>query len=211
MLAGLTRRRLAIGLTGILLITGTLTTRMLLGARSEVQRAEMAHAHHDEDAELLHLRRALAYYIPGNPWTARALARMQTRAASLEHQGKTQLALHAYIELRGAVLQLRGIFSPYASQLPAINSRIARLMTLSASGSGNFTPAALEARLNHPDAPKPPWVAAALAGFVLWIGGSCMWLLGGGAVKRRGRTRTLLIAIAVLVNFMLFCIGLAFA
>ena len=53
--------------------------RMLLGARGELQRAEQRAAAGDAQATCLHLRRALAYYAPGNPWAHRAAAALEGR------------------------------------------------------------------------------------------------------------------------------------
>jgi len=158
---------------GVLLLCAAVTARMLLGARTELRMADRAA---DTDARVRHLRRAMAYYLPGNPWVGRAHDRLLALARRAERAGDRALALHAYRELRGAILALRGATSPYGDTLPAVNTAIA---ILSAKDHRAREAAAALSRLGAPPDPHPAWAALGLAGFLLWVGAALSLLFQG--------------------------------
>lgn len=180
-------------LAGALLLVAGLTARMLLGARAEVQRAAAAHARDDGQARVRHLRRAIAYYLPGNPWVRTA----HDELLRLARGGDREAAR----ELRSAILGLRGLLRPYAGTLPELNRAIA--------GPGG-TPALV--RLEHPPEPHPGWAALGLVGFVLWVSGAFLMLARGlradASIVRR---RFWPLCGCVLLGLGLFCLGMAAA
>jgi hypothetical protein len=122
-------------LAAVLLLLAGLAARMLLGARLEVQRARAAADKRDTEARLRHLRRAMAYYLPGNPWVREAHDRLLLAARDARARGDHAAALDAYRELRSAILRLRGSTRPYAETLPEVNRSIAALTSARAGAA----------------------------------------------------------------------------
>jgi hypothetical protein len=170
-------------LAGILLVLAGLTARMVLGARDELRRARTAREQGEVPAQIRNLRRAMAYYLPGNPWTRLAKDELLATARSTRKRGERALALNAYRELRSAILALRGITQPYSETLPEVNRAIAELTSQSSEASPKLlTPSGRQAlleRLNRPEEPDPAWAGLGLAGFLLWVIASFLLLLRG--------------------------------
>ncbi|MBK8480580.1 MAG: hypothetical protein IPL40_05335 [Proteobacteria bacterium] len=207
---------MTVALAAIGLVVALLCGRMLLGARHELQRARAAAARAEGEVARLHLRRALAYYLPGNPWIAQAASALQQQAEREERRGHRAEALQSWRTLRGALLSLRGAYQPFAERLPTIDARVAALTAVQADTAAGWRGAAgrarLRTRLAQPRDPRPAWVATALLGFVLWTGGTLTLLLVGLTPRLEwvpGRGRALLLVVAV--GLALFCAGLALA
>jgi hypothetical protein len=199
-------------IAALLLIVAALAARMLLGARAELGRAEAA----ADDERVRHLRRAMAYYLPGNPWVRAAHDRLLATARRQRAGGQSAQALASYHVLRSAVLQLRGLTRPYAGSLPEVNRAIAALTSArpdaAAALRGKAGRDKLLRRLEAPPEPHPGWAGLGLFGFLLWVGGAC-WLLARGlradASLVRRRFWPLLGLVAL--GFALFCVGMALA
>jgi hypothetical protein len=165
---------------GVLLLLAAVTARMLLGARAELSLATRAS---DSDARVRHLRRAMAYYLPANPWVDRAHDRLLALARRAERDGDHARALHAYRELRGAILSLRGATSPYSDTLPAVNTAIAILAVEDRRAADHLRASSaagrLLSRLESPPDPHPVWAALGLAGFLVWVGAALALLFQG--------------------------------
>lgn len=209
-------RPLAVTIAALGLVVALLSGRMLLGARQELRRARAAAARADGDGARLHLRRGLAYYLPGNPWVEQAAAALQQQAEREQSAGRSTAALESWRTLRGALLALRGAYQPFAERLPAIDERIATLTAAQAEAAPAWRGAAgrrrLQARLARPRDPRPGWVVVALLGFALWTGGGLALLLVGLTPRLEWvprRARRLLLAVAL--GLTLFCAGLALA
>ena len=191
----------------VLLILAGLTARMTLGARAELR---LADAVAGRPMEAVHLRRAMAYYLPGNPYVAAAHRRLVALARGAEKDRRPAAALDTWRQLRSAILALRGLTRPYAETLPEANRRIA---ALSATGprSGLSVKAHREL-LNHPKEPRPLWALLAVVGFVAWVGGA-VWLLWGGLRPDGGRRCGAVLAPLALTvaGFAVFAVGLAVA
>lgn len=170
-------------LGALALLTALLMGRMLYGARSQLQQARSAGSTGRRDLQVIHLRRAMAYYAPGNPWVNQAARQLAGLAREAEAAGQRDEALEIWRALRSAILGLRGPGQPYANRLPTINDRIAQLTGQQARVATRLTtPAgakALRSRLAHPEEPHQGWTALALLGLVLWIGASLLLIFGG--------------------------------
>ena len=198
-------------IAGVLLVLAGLSARMLLGARREVAVAREAAARGDVEGELLHLRRAMAYYLPGNPWVTEAHQRLRDLARLAQTRGQRTRALNYWRELRSAVLRLRGITHPYSRSLEEANRGIAALSTKGyAFEVQSADRAQLLARLGSPPEPHPLWTLVALAGFCLWVVGAVLLLFRGLRPDASVVWRRLWpMALAVGSGFTLFCLGLS--
>lgn len=173
-------------------LAAALVGRMFYGARGELGRAEQAASRGDLALERVHLRRALAYYFPGNPWVERATRRLLQRAEEAEVAGRPRRALRIWRELRGAILALRGVGQPLSEPLARANRRIAALRPM-VTGDQRRSPsedaaaqrAAQLRRLQHPEAPDRGWTAAAVVGFVLLVIGLLLFNFYGLSVDLR--------------------------
>jgi hypothetical protein len=197
-------------IAGVLLLLGALLVgRMLLGARGELGEARAARARGDRASETRHLRRAFAYYLPGNPWLRRAHDDLLALARAAEQRGEREAALHACLELRSAILSLRGISRPYTGTLPELDGRIARLMRAQ-PGSRGPTEAALRERLARPPEPDPLWAGLGLLGFLGWTAGGFLLCAFGlrADTTRVGRRFWPLLGV-VLAGQLLFWAGMA--
>ncbi|MCK5800220.1 MAG: hypothetical protein KAI47_23680 [Deltaproteobacteria bacterium] len=200
----------------ILLIVATLTLRMLLGARHELDLATQAQAHRDPDATDRHLRHAIAYYLPGNPWVASAIERLRDRARGAERGGDPGTALTRWRGLRSAILALRSISTPYDNVLQEAAQHIARLSQTAPEAAASLrTPKgarALATRLLHPDAPNPTWTALGLTGFLLWVL-AALFLIARGLTStlRWVRHPAWIATVLIVVGFAAFVTGMALA
>lgn len=163
----------------VLLVLAGLTARMLLGARQELRRAAVAAKKHDTEARVRHLRRAMAYYLPGNPWVSQAHSRLLSLARETEAAGQPTAALAQYRELRSAILSLRGLTRPYSDSLPLINRRIALLATPVGGGADKALADKALKRLQAPPEPHPGWALLGVLGFCCWTLGAFAMLIFG--------------------------------
>ena len=200
---------------GVLLVCAALAARMLLGAHAELVEAGRAAASADRPAEIVHLRRAMAYYLPGNPYVKRARDLLLERARLAEERGDRATAQDALTQLRSAILALRGLTRPYQETLPEVDRRLAALMASAPDAAARLrTPAgraALEQRLAHPPEPHPAFAALALVGFLGWVGGGFALIARGLSADAAPRRAFWPILGLVVVALGVFCLGLALA
>lgn len=187
--------------------------RMFLGAKAEVQRAQQAKAQHDSEAMVRHWRRAMAYYLPGNPWVRQAKDSLWQTASEAIARGDEATALNALYQLRGAILSLRGVYQPFSECLPSINQQIVALLAHQQQGSDNqknpSDTARFAQRLANPPAPHPVWTGLGLLGFFIWtIGalGLLLWGINSDLTIIRHRFWPLLLLI--LTGLVIFGVGL---
>jgi hypothetical protein len=190
-----------------------IAARMLLGGRAQLAAAASAAARGDRPAEVRHLRRAMAYYLPGSPYVRRAKDGLLAVAAAAEERRDLAVAARALLELRSAVLALRGLTHPYAELLPDVNRRLAALLPALPDAAPALRSApgrvALAQRLDRPPEPQPLWTTIALLGFLGWTGGAVAMLLRGlrpdaSLVVRRFWP----LAALVVASFAVFCVAL---
>ncbi len=181
-------------------------------ARRELSAADAAAELGDEDAEVIHLGRALRWRLPGAGHDEVAIARLlalgevaEADPADLGHAR----ALAAYREIRSGLLGSRALDVPHEDVLADVDARIARLMDAQSRALGVAAPgeAAQLERLREASAsPRTPVVLAALA-MAMWVGASLAFLARGldaqGRLRRPTGTRAGVLALAAFFTWML--------
>jgi hypothetical protein len=168
------RRRLIIQLGSLLLLLLlAIVARMLLGAKGELDQSQHAAMQNDRPEAARHLRRAMAYYLPFNPFVRQAKQRLWNMSMQALAEGRREEALDALYQLRYAILSLRGLTRPYAEILPEVNRLTARLQAeqpLAAAWlKSEEGQRSLRSRLDAVGEPDPLWAGVGLAGFLLWV------------------------------------------
>lgn len=204
-------RRLVI--SAALLVVAGLVVRMLGGAHTELKRADRAPS---QQAQIRHLRRAMAYYLPFNPWVRQAKERLLILARSARSRGDRDVALDAFRELRSAILSLRGISQPFAESLPELNQAIAQLASADPRAAKGLKTSSGKARLlhrlEHPRDPSPGWAALGTVGFLLWVGSAiALFLRGVKPDLALVGQRFWPLSASVALGLALFCLGMALA
>ncbi|MET0390451.1 MAG: hypothetical protein ABW321_31050, partial [Polyangiales bacterium] len=169
-------RRVLHGLVLVACFCAVIGTRVLLSARAELAEAEALLARHDEDAAVVHLRRAARWYAPLSPYHVRALAQLTTLAQAAEQRGDTARALAAYRAVRGSILATRSLYVPERPQLQAANEHIARLLSREPAPGIDAGKTVEQLRREHLalltpiPGPNVFWSCVLLAGFACWVG-----------------------------------------
>jgi len=181
-------------------------------ASRELSAADAAAELGDEDAEVLHLGRALRWRLPGAGHDELAIDRLLALGAAAEEDpadvGHAR-ALAAYREIRSALLGSRALDVPHADVLADVDARIARLMVAQSQALGvaaQDETLQLERLREASASPRTPVVLAALA-MVMWVGASLAFLARGldaqGRLRRPTGTRAGVLALAALITWML--------
>jgi hypothetical protein len=168
--AGLWLRRVALGLTVTLLALAVLTARVVYDGERELRLSDAAFDRGDVRAATVHARRAAALYVPGAPHIGPAYARLTAIAVGAEAAGDQVVAKRAWGAVRGAALETRHLWVVRSSELDEANRNLARLESLADRASGPGAARAMQealGRLRQDDAPRTPWVAALVLGFLL--------------------------------------------
>lgn len=196
-------------MAAVSLIVAALTARMLHGAFHHARLAKAAQAAGQWQRCQREYRRAMAYYLPGNPWVKRAERGLVSLAEQFEAAGKADLALGVWRELRSAILMLRGAFHPYADELQHANHAIVRLSRGKSRRATDDTQR--RKRLNAPPEPHRGFTALGLLGFVGWLTASFALIVFG--LDRHGNRQQRfwrLLGLNVCC-FGLFCLGMGLA
>ncbi len=197
-----------VGLAGIVAGRVVLEGRAALGAGL----AELARG---DEAALTHLRRATRWHLPGSPYPARAMDALASLADRAEARGDLRLARRSLEAIRSGILATRSLYTPEAARLAPTNRRIASL--LAREGGPAADPSKSEAeRMAYPLAllsrdplPSVAWSVVALAGFATFVlGAVALALRGIGADDRLDRRASLRFAIAIVLGFSFFLVGL---
>jgi hypothetical protein len=187
--------RPALGLGALVLVLGTVATRVVLEGRAELAAAERARQDEDLDAELEHLGRALRWRMPGFGHDEAALERLWAIGQAQEARGADgrDAALAAYRELREGLLGTRVWGVPHRERWEAANERIAVLMAavereLGTDASASGDPEGFHrARLSKEPGPDPTRGNLAALAFAGWVACTAGLLLRG--LGPRGRLR----------------------
>lgn len=168
-----TRRIAAFALTGALLVS-LVAGRVLVEARRELRAGESAIARSDWTEAIRRLRRAAHWYLPGNPYCARAYEQLENLAHRAEGQGRNELAFSAWRAIRASSLSTRWLRVPQSERLVRANRHIASLLAEMPGGPQDRATDRNRAREEHlalltqDRAPEPAWLLVMLAGFATW-------------------------------------------
>jgi hypothetical protein len=211
------RRLFRVAITASALLA-VLVVRVVVSARTELDRAESLYAEGEVEGAIVHFRRAARWYAPLSPYHARALARLMAIGGEAERQGATERALSAYRAVRSAIMSTRSFYTPESETLERADRRIAALMaSLPAPGiDAGKSKARLQrehlALLRAETGPDPFWTCALLLGFLVWVGGAFAFTFYAIDDEHRlvGK-QALRWALVVAAGFSLFVLGMALA
>jgi hypothetical protein len=204
----------AIAAAGLLLLVG----RVLSDSRSALQEGAAAEQRGEPAVATRHYLHAARMYVPGSPFVARALDRLEAIAAAAARAGDLTTERAALEAVRAALLGARSFYTPHAGRLEASDRRLAGLYARieDPAVAPGASAAAREAwhleRLLARPGPSLAATLAALGGLALWLGAAVLFI-------RRGLDRTLQLqrpwalasGVGFLVGFALFLLGLRFA
>jgi hypothetical protein len=165
--------------------------------------------------EYLH---AVRMYLPGSPFVARALQRLEEVARTAAGAGDLHGERQAWEAVRAGLLGARSLYTPYPERLAAADRRLAPLYAQIEEERVAPGATAVERQRWHADrlaqrpGPAIPATLAALLGLGLWLGAVVLFI-------RRGVDRSLRLdrrwagccAVAFLAGFTMFVVGLRLA
>ena len=194
------------------------TARVVVGSVVELGHGDEALAAGDEEGARMHFRLAGSWYAPGNPWSDRALGRLEAMAENARRRGAIQESVLAWRSVRSAILGTAGLYMPREDRLERANEAIATLMVqqdrapLDAERTDPELRASYRALLDASPTPRPGWTLLVLVGFGLWVGAALsMSARAFDADDRFLRPQGLRHLAWVAVGLVLFAMGLAFA
>jgi hypothetical protein len=162
-------------LTAVLMLV-MVVVRVQVGSSSELSQGRAALSSGDADAAILHLERAMHWYLPMSPSVAEAGTLLWTLGETAEARGDRTTALDAFQAYRGALFATRSFYMPSADRLPLVNQRIARLQLADPDArwpDRSLSPADREAvalkALQGDHAPHAGWAGLAVVGFLAWV------------------------------------------
>jgi len=210
------RRQLAIALGGLALALGIIVVRLLVDARSAFASGAAAEQRGETALAIRHYLDAGRLYVPGSPYTVRALDRLDKIAVTSVTQGDYATARAAFEAERAAILGTRSLYTPHGSRLPDLERKLARLLAASEdpSTTGTFEERASwhAQRLAERPRPKTPWVLLALLGLLTWVTSTVVFFRHGlDAHLGLRRVPALLAASGFLVGLALFLVCLRLA
>jgi hypothetical protein len=205
------RRRLAL-LLAIAVVA--LLLRVLWGGRAECGRAADEIESGRPYQAVLHYERAVRWYLPGSPYSTRAVNALWALGQDAEDAGEPELALFAFRGLRASAHATRSFYQPYPRRIDAAEERIAALMTADPVAAWPDRALSTEQRRaivldnlrDHQD-PATGWVIVLELGFLAWLGGGAALAWRIGRPGRRRRTTWILIG-TVCSGYVLWILGM---
>ena len=170
-----TARRWALALVLLLAVA---VVRVGVESAVELSHGRAALAEGDDFIGVLHLERAVHWYLPGSPTVRRAAAELEAVGERAEQAGDRELALWAYRSLRSGLYATRSLWTPMPRTIARMDERIATLMaadpeatwperTLSDTERRDL----LLGQLREPTGPRTLPALAATIGFLGWLAG----------------------------------------
>ena len=210
------RGQLAIALAGVVLALGIVVARLLIDGRTAWLHGAAAEQRGETAQAIRHYLDAGRMYVPGSPYTARSLDRLDAIAVTAVTQGDYASARAAFEAERAALLGTRSFYTPYASRLPDLERRLARLLAASEAQTGATT---FEERTNwHAERlaerpqPKASFVLLALLGLATWVTSTVVFFRHGlDAHLGLRRVPALLAASGFVMGLALFLVCLRLA
>jgi hypothetical protein len=196
-----------------------LAVRVVVGSHDELALAERFRARGDIDTSIVHYRRAVRFYAPGNPYVSDALVALVRTARDAEAAGNPTRALAAWRAVHAGILAGRSFYVPHRDVLVEADAHIAALTAVDsppvdvAHGQEGRRRAYLAALVRARDSdPSLFWTLVLLAGFAAWLGGALGLVLRGVDLEARlVRTEARRFGVIMLVGFFAFVLGLALA
>jgi hypothetical protein len=157
--------------------------RVLYGSVTELREGQRIAAQ-DPDNAIVHLERAIHWYVPFSPTVSEAAQGLWDLGQAAEKAGNAARALEAYQALRGGFYATRSFYTPYPAWISRANERIASLQARDTAARWP-DPVLPEAErkavalrtLERDDAPDPGWSFLAVLGFVGWVGSGLGFML----------------------------------
>lgn len=200
-------------------VLAVLAVRVVAGAHDELRLAERLRARGDIDSAIVHYRRAVRFYAPGNPYVSTALDALVKTARDAEAAGDATRALAAWRAVHAGILASRSFYVPHAAVLAEADAHLATLTARDpppvdvAHGEAGRRRAYLAALERARDGdPSVFWTLVLLVGFAAWVGGAVGLLLRGFDDDARLRVPAARrFALTMLVGFVGFVVGLGLA
>lgn len=212
---------LLIGRVSILLgaLLAVLAVRVVVGSQDELHLAEQQRGRGDLDTAIVHYRRAIRFYAPGNPYVSDALVSLARIAREAERTGEATRALAAWRAVHAGILASRSFYVPHRDALVEADAHIAALTAVDpppidvANGEAGRRRAYLAALVRARDSdPSLFWTLVLLMGFAAWLSGALGLVLRGIDLEARlvqpGARR---FAMLMVGGFFAFVVGLALA
>lgn len=196
---------------------------LVLGRVASESRTELAaaNAYHEEGQIALateHYRRAIRWAFPLSPYTAEAIAALESLAERLEADGDAPGALSTWRSLSGGLAATRYLYSGSHPARENANDQIARLLAThqSTAVDANLSVEQLAADhrrlLSEEISPDPWWGALLLLGMSVWVGALAVMARRGFDSAGRFRWASARGPLwGAFVGFVSFALGLLFA
>ena len=196
------RRVLLVVVIGV----AALVVRALVGSIAEYHEGDGAVIKNDLARAMTHYERAVRWYAPGNPYAHAALGSLIVTCNRVAQEQSTQAGFDCYSRARSAILSVRSFYTPYGTELAAIDETLARL-----SDQLGYPGDEMRRKLALRFEASPLWSLVAALGLVGWIGGvaGAIWTGVDPETGRPRRTRKSLGFLGLFVlSFGLWLLGL---
>jgi len=200
----------------LLVMCLTLGTKVYLSSWQEYRKAQDALARRDYHQAIVHLKRTILWYLPGNRYVEGATAKLWQLGLLAERQGNRELALEAYRSLRSGLYAVRSLYIPYREWIKRCDSKIASLMaakgpTVEADKGKTFTQLRNQYLnlLRNDQAPDVVWSLVMEVGLLGWLSSTIFFILRsfGPEGELYGR-RALFWGGLLLIFYILWVVGM---
>ena len=181
-------RQAALFLASMLFALLALSARAVLEGQEQMAESDRAFNAGDLRGATVHARRAAVLYAPGAPHVSQAFERLIAISVGSEAAGNAELAELGWSAVRGAALETRHLWVPFAAELKRSNQNLARIASSSPVARDDAAEQIHEQaarELARDDAPSAAWVSALIAGFALAALG--LGFTAGFGISKDGR------------------------
>lgn len=112
---------------GVAVVVSVVTVRLLVSGQAHLEEAKNLLDAGERDQAVVHLEDAAKAYVPGSPYTARALRELTIMARAAEMRGEEHRAATTWEVVRRSVLATRHLFQPNGQTLTTAERAIKRL------------------------------------------------------------------------------------
>jgi hypothetical protein len=205
---------------GAALLLGLLVVvvRVAVDSRSALRQGEEAQARGDDAEAVRRYLDAARLYLPGSPWAARALDRLDAIASAAERTHDRPTARRALEAMRAAILGTRSFYTPSLARLAGVDDRLARSYAegedpaVDPGASLQSRTAWHAARLARRPGPVLGFAVVALVGLGMWLGAAVGFVRRGlDASLHLRRTPAITMGVLFALGMALFLAGLRLA